>query len=215
VVPPEDSLSGKLSVPEDSIYYLALGDSYTYGSSVMESERWPNILVDQLRETGFKIADPEIIAIAGWTTGQLLRAIERRDFDRTYNMVSLLIGVNNQYGGMSASFFIKEFEALLDSCEILAEERSDIFVLSIPDYGVTPFGASDSTNIREEIDAYNDYIETICQNRGIRYYYITDISRKAAEDPELIARDNLHPSGKMYALWVDKIIDGIIRQFTN
>jgi len=187
----------------DKIKYLALGDSYTIGESVEEHERWPNLLAKMLEEEldgGFEVT---IIAKTGWTTDELMDAVSAAGLIKEYDMVSLLIGVNNQYRGYRKKQYKKEFEQLLNHAIRLAEDdKNRVFVLSIPDYGVTPFAQDKNPEkIASEIDQYNNIAEEICGKHEVAYLDITDISRKAAYDASLIADDGLHPSGKMYKMW--------------
>jgi len=205
-----DSVQNDTVSTADSLYFLALGDSYTIGASVAVEERWPNILVDSLRANGFLLHNARIIARTGWTTGRLRNEIATADLDRKYDLVSLLIGVNNQFTGSSFAGFQRDFEILLDTCLSLAKDKNGVFVLSIPDYGATPFGSGNAQSIGMEIDQYNAYIEATCLKYEIKYFNVTDISRMAAADPTLIAIDGLHPSGKMYALWVDRMLPSIM-----
>lgn len=191
----------------DTLTYLALGDSYTIGESVPQSDRWPVQLVAKLNELGDTIAQPQIIAKTGWTTNELMDAIDRAEVADAYDLVSLLIGVNNQYRGYPISQQEREFEELLQKAIAFAgSDTSRVFVVSIPDWGVTPFGESrDREQIAREIDQYNDLNQLICKKYGVKYFDITPISREAADDPTLIAGDGLHPSGKMYERWVELI----------
>jgi lysophospholipase L1-like esterase len=216
-VPTDQDPTGKVEEPIDTdsatdttaISFLALGDSYTIGTGVEESEGWPERLVSSMRQTGFNIDDPVIIARAGWTTGRLLAELDRQPVKRKFDIVSLQIGVNNQYIGQGIATFKRDFEMLLDSCVSLSESGKGVFVLSIPDYGASPFGSANAELIGMEIDAYNAWISEKCNARNIRYYDITDVSRLARENPSLIAPDDLHPSGEMYQLWVNEIISGV------
>ena len=194
------------------IRYLALGDSYTIGESVAESERWPNQLQKLLLDSGIQIEKPVIIARTGWTTNELQDAISKSNLKNEYQLVSLLIGVNNQYRGYPVEQQKKEFRELLLSAITFAQgDTSAVFVVSIPDYGVTPFAKSkDPDKIAKEIDLYNSINQSICTEYGVRYFDITENSRKALNDPSLIADDGLHPSGKMYRQWVQEIIGGRI-----
>ncbi len=194
-----------------SFSYLALGDSYTIGQSVAESERWPVQLTAALNAQGNSVRPPVIIARTGWRADQLIEAIENAgNLGTQYDMVSLLIGVNNQFQGRSVTSFTPDFEKLLQMAIGLTGGNPDrVFVLSIPDYGVTPFGIGWGDDISAEIDEYNAASKEICDQYGIAYFDITPISREAATDPELIASDRLHPSGKMYQRWVDLIQDDI------
>tara|TARA_B100000965_G_scaffold406843_1_gene449508 strand:- start:4671 stop:5318 length:648 start_codon:yes stop_codon:yes gene_type:complete len=192
---------------ESQLHYLALGDSYTIGESVDENQRWPVQLTKRLNENGFTLAPPKIIATTGWRTDELKAAIEKdAELLPQYDMVSLLIGVNNQYQGRSVESFAPEFEELLQmAIELAGGKKKRVFVLSIPDYGKTPFGAAKAEQIARELDAYNEVSQQICKKYGVKYFNITPISRKADKDKELVAPDNLHPSGKMYSQWVDLI----------
>lgn len=186
------------------IRYLALGDSYTIGESVEVSERWPIQLAAALREQGRPAAEPVIIARTGWTTGELLASIEEQEPSGPFDLVSLLIGVNNQYRGGSLDEYRRELRTLLQRAIAFAGGNpGQVLVLSIPDWGVTPFAASrDQLQIAAEIDRFNEVKREEAENAGARYVDVTAISRQAATDRDLIAVDGLHPSGKMYAEWV-------------
>lgn len=189
----------------ETFSYLALGDSYTIGESVDEAERWPVQLATKLATEGIQVLSPKIIARTGWTTDELQAAIEGSALADTFELVSLLIGVNNQYRGYAFDRYEKEFVALLDRAIAFAKgDKSKVFVVSIPDYGATPFGqGTNPQKIGEELDQYNAYAQSICKAREIPFYNITPISREAVNDLELVASDNLHPSGKMYRQWVE------------
>jgi acyl-CoA thioesterase I len=201
---------------DSSLNYLALGDSYTIGESVAESGRWPVQLVTQLKGKGLQINDAQIIAKTGWTTSELNMAIDKAAPTSDYDLVSLLIGVNNQYRGLSASSFKPEFEALLErAIGFAGGDKSKVFVVSIPDYGVTPFGQTrNPAKIAKELDEYNEIQKTICEARGIAFFDITPISRKAISDKTLVAEDGLHPSAKMYSEWVELMSQNIY-ELTN
>ena len=187
--------------------FLALGDSYTIGESVEVEMRWPMQLVKALETQEIKII-PSIIAKTGWTTDELLKSINQTALKGSYDYVSLLIGVNNQYRGRSVASFEPEFTVLLKRAIALSKNKTDgVFVLSNPDWGVMPFAKGlDRTKIASEIDAYNSSIEQICRAFGVRYFNITEISREAKENPNLVAIDKLHPSETMYAAWVKTIL---------
>jgi lysophospholipase L1-like esterase len=190
----------------EHITFLALGDSYTIGESVQEEERWPVQLVKRLNAKGYRMEMPRIIATTGWRTDDLKNAIEKANLTNGYGLVSLLIGVNNQYQGKSADSYKPEFEELLKRAIELAGGRKErVIVVSIPDYGYTPFGQAKQEAISSAIDAFNNANREISLRYGIRYYYITELTRKSLEKPELVASDKLHPSGVMYALWADLI----------
>lgn len=187
--------------------YLALGDSYTIGESVTVKERWPVQLAEALRKQGWNIEGPRIIATTGWRTDNLQNAMRIAKLQPEYDLVSLLIGVNNQYQGKPIEQFKKEFEELVKSAIELARGRADhVFIVSIPDYGYTPFGKSKQEKISRELDEYNNLSREIAKRYSIRYIYITDITRKGLEDPSLVASDGLHPSGKAYAKFVERIL---------
>lgn len=192
------------------LYFLALGDSYTIGEAVAEEERWPVQLAQLLRQKGYNVQSPEIIATTGWRTDQLKEAIEKGTKRTVYDMVSLLIGVNNQYQGKSVESYRPEFEELLlKAIELAGKNKDRVFVVSIPDYGYTPFGREKQPLISAAIDAYNAANREIAEKHGVRYFYITDLTRKGLDDPSLVAPDGLHPSGKMYALWAEHIAAGL------
>jgi lysophospholipase L1-like esterase len=190
--------------------YLALGDSYTIGESVAENERWPVQLSGALRKKGRNIEGPTIIATTGWRTDNLKNAVNIARLKEEYGLVSLLIGVNNQYQGKPVEQFKIEFEELLEtSIRLAGGKKENVFVVSIPDYGFTPFGKPKQEKISKELDEYNDISRTITEQHGIKYFYITEISRKGLEDPALVASDGLHPSAKMYSQWVELILKGL------
>ncbi len=182
--------------------YLALGDSYTIGESVAEADRWPNQLADRL-----KIPRPKIIATTGWCTDQLKAAVEAAHLSNEYNLVSLLIGVNNQYQGKPAAQYEIEFEELLTrSIQLAQGNPKNVFVVSIPDYGYTPFGKPKQETISKQLDEFNAINKRMATKYKVAYYHITDISRQGLDEPTLVASDGLHPSGAMYSLWVDRIL---------
>lgn len=188
-----------------SFKYLALGDSYTIGESVTEKDRWPNQLAEKL-----SIPKPRIIATTGWRTDDLKGAMDAANLLNEYDLVSLLIGVNNQYQGKPADQYEIEFEALLKRAIELAKGNSkNVFIVSIPDYGYTPFGKPKQETITPQIDQFNEINKRITAKYKIAYFDITEISRKGLDDPALVATDGLHPSGKMYTLWVDEINAGL------
>ncbi len=192
---------------KDKIKFLALGDSYTIGESVSEKERWPIQLIDSLRKRGIDCEDPKIIATTGWRTDQLKEAIKSASLSKDYTLVSLLIGVNNQYQGKSPESYKPEFEDLLKTAiELAGGNKLHVFVVSIPDYGFTPFGKAKKPAITKAIDIYNMVNRSITEKAGVTYITITDISRKGLEQPDLVAEDGLHPSGKMYTAWVQRIL---------
>lgn len=196
--------------------FLALGDSYTIGEGVDDDERWPVQLAAALRARGVAIAHPHIIAKSGWSTDELSAAIDaeqaQEQLSPTYGLVSLLIGVNNQYRGRSVDDYAAEFSRLLErAIAFAAGMPARVLVLSIPDWGCTPFAQAsgrDRDQIAREIDQYNAVAAAQCRQRGASWLDITDLTR-APELAQLLVPDGLHPSGAMYALWVERICDKI------
>lgn len=193
--------------PTKTISYLALGDSYTIGESVEEAERFPVQFVHQLRDAVDSVAikDAQIIAKTGWRTDQLQTAIEEADLPDTFDLVSLLIGVNNQFQGRPIETYKTEFTELLNrSIELAGGDKNRVFVLSIPDYAFTPYGqGSNPTFISAGVDNFNAANKEITEMIGVRYFDITPISREGVEKPGLVASDGLHPSGEQYRQWVE------------
>ena len=184
--------------------YLALGDSYTIGESVASTDRWPVQLTAALRHSGMPVADPEIIARTGWTTDELSTAMDDARPRGRYDLVTLLIGVNNQYRGRPADEYRLQFRQLLKRAVALAGgTAAHVIVVSIPDWGATPFAeGSDRAKIGREIDAFNAIsLEETAATGGV-YADITPVSRRVRTDAALAAPDGLHPSAKMYSQWV-------------
>lgn len=189
---------------------LSFGDSYTIGESVCETCRFPAQLKDSLDNS---LSDFEftlnIIAQTGWTTTNLLNAIAQQNPDTDFDLVTLLIGVNNQYQGKPFSLYETEFPILVDKAIAAANnDKSKVIVISIPDYAYTPFGQGNSNSalISTELDQYNNFAQTYCQANDITYVYITDITRLGLEQPELVASDGLHPSELAYSKFVERLI---------
>ena len=196
-------------VPKEPIRYLALGDSYTIGESVTYENRWPTILFDSLKQSGYNVDTLHYIARTGWRTDNLMNSINTLKPDSNYNLVSLLIGVNNQYQGSTFSNYEKEFPELLKSAIALASgNKENVFVVSIPDYMYTPFGNSvqNPSIISNELDNYNQFAKEVCDSNNISFYNITPISREGLNAPSLVANDGLHPSGVQYKEWVTFIL---------
>lgn len=194
--------------------YLALGDSYTIGEAVKQAESFPYQLQSQLKDKNIRVANPKIIAVTGWTTDELLAGIKKENLSGTYDLVTLLIGVNNQYRGYPLSTYRKEFAELLQKAIAFAGgDVRKVFVISIPDWGATPFGKNsgrDTQAIAAEIDSFNAANQEITVAAGVNYTNITPASRNATTDVALVASDGLHPSGKMYTNWVNALVPKIV-----
>jgi lysophospholipase L1-like esterase len=203
--------SNTKTMTNDSLTYLALGDSYTIGQAVPQAQSYPYQLTDSLNEQSFDVKPPTIIATTGWTTDDLISAIAGSGITaKKFDFVTLLIGVNDQYQGLSQSNYSIKFAQVLNTAINFANgDTSKVFVLSIPDYGVTPFANGQDAVIGPQIDQFNTINKAISLKAGVNYLDITPISRMAATDTSLIAPDGLHPSGKMYAMWV-KLLEQMV-----
>jgi lysophospholipase L1-like esterase len=187
--------------------YLALGDSYTIGESVPENDRWPNQLARQLAAEGMT-TDVTIIARTGWTVNELWQGIQVDPPEGTYDLVTLLIGVNDQYRSYPSAGYRDDFRFMLNiAMEYAGGNPDHVIVLSIPDWGVTPFAAGRNTQIiAGEIDQFNSINLEEAENAGVHYVDITPISRMVTADSDLVAPDGLHPSGIMYSEWVNLVL---------
>lgn len=194
--------------------YLALGDSYTIGEGLEISESWPVQLVDRLKERGYKFASPKIVARTGWTTRDLIRNIEEEvNVQRDFDIVSILIGVNNQYQGRRMAEYEEELREIFRKAINHSKTRErGVFALSIPDYSVTPFGEENAEVIAVEVDEFNATFRRIAEEFDVDFYNITPMSREALTNRDLIAGDSLHPSALMYRYWVDDIVDEVIEK---
>lgn len=201
----------------EPISYLALGDSYTIGTGIAEDNNYPNQLTDTLSAKGYVIDTTIVIATNGWTTTDLLNGIEKADPISDYDLVSLLIGVNNQYQGLDIELYQTEFmELLTQAISYAGGDTSKVIVLSIPNYGVTPFGQSrNPVVIRQELEMYNSMAEQFASDYGIPFIDVTGISELAENDTTLLAPDNLHPSAKMYTMWVEEMLPIITLKLNN
>lgn len=188
--------------------YLALGDSYTIGESVSYQDSFPYQLASGLTQIGLRTKRPEIIAETGWTSADLIAGLERNKITQKFDIVTLLIGVNNQYRQQSLESYRRELIYLLNKAINQSKKgKSSVFVLSIPDWSVTPFGLKEDTLvISRQIDQFNAVNKKESLRAGVHYIDITPISRLAAKNHKLLARDGLHPSGEMYSEWVKKLI---------
>jgi len=188
-----------------ALSYLALGDSYTIGEGIAAPDAWPRQLARTLREDGIALSDPRVIATTGWTCDELSAAIDAAAPANDQDFVSLLIGVNDQYRGVALDVFRPCFARLLERAIGFARGRAGrVLVLSIPDWGVTPFaGASGraATQIAAELDAFNGAARAACATRDVAFVDITTLSRERGAQPAMLAADGLHPSAAMHALW--------------
>lgn len=200
------------ALSNQSVRILALGDSYTIGESVAENESWPDQLAAMLSEKNIQ-TDVTIIARTGWTTSELWQGIQADPPRGRYDLVSLLIGVNNQYRGYDINKYRDEFRFLLEKAIEYADGKPEhVIVLSIPDWGVTPFASGrDRQKIAIDIDAFNLINLKESQKMGVHYVDVIPVSRDALNDPALVAGDGLHPSGKMYAEWAKLALPIAIR----
>jgi lysophospholipase L1-like esterase len=198
------STQKSMTTSTDTLNYLALGDSYTIGEAVPQQQSFPYQLYSALSEQGLNVPPPTIIATTGWTTDNLISAITNSGLNgKKYAFVTLLIGVNDQFQHLGQDNYKVKFAEILNTAISFAHgDTSRVFVVSIPDYGVTPFAGGQDAVIGPEIDQFNAINKAISMKAGVNYVDITPISRQAANDPTLIAPDGLHPSGKMYQLWV-------------
>ena len=201
----------KLKKGDQNISFLALGDSYTIGESVDIDLRWPKQLVKKLKSQDVLIEPVKIIAKTGWRTDQLLLNARTVLNESKFDLVALLIGVNNEFQGETIESFEEKFRKCLAFA--IAQARSGeagVFVLSIPDYGFTPYGAPNQDKISARIDGYNNICKSVSLEFGVAYFDITAISRQGLIDTKLVATDNLHPSGYQYSLWVDRYYQNIL-----
>lgn len=217
ITPPTKEPSLELPTRLETINYLALGDSYTIGQNVCESCRFPEQLKTALKninlENNFSLT---IIAQTGWTTTDLISATKNTDFN--YDLVTLLIGVNNQYRSYPFSVYEKEFPELVSKAIAFAKgDKKNVIVVSIPDYAYTPFGQSygNASIISTEIDRYNAFAKSYCDANAIVYINITDITRQGLNTPSLVASDGLHPSNSAYQLFVERLLPKAINVLQN
>lgn len=202
---------------QDTYKILALGDSYTIGQSVCETCRFPEQLKEALISEfdSDKTFELKIIARTGWTTTNLINAINSENLTNNFDLVTLLIGVNNQYQNKDFSIYESEFPQLVNMAITKAKgDLNNLIVVSIPDYAYTPFGNSDET-ISNELDRYNAFANNYCVSKNINFIPITDITRMGLDNPELVATDNLHPSELAYTKFVERILPFAIQKLKN
>ena len=199
---------------QKTLSYLALGDSYTIGEGLPHEDNFPHQTVALLRKKGISITDPEIVAKTGWTTDELMDAISKRSLKSSYDYVSLLIGVNNQYRGRDIASYQKEFEQLLlQAIQFAGDKPQHVFVLSIPDWGATPFAEGrDRAKIASEIDHFNVMNKKTAEKHKVHYIEITTGTREVKQDLSLVAEDKLHPSKKEYTRWAEKLSSAMVKE---
>ncbi len=202
-----------MDAQDKALTFLALGDSYTIGESVPIYQNFPYHTVQLLRKRGIPVHAPEIVAKTGWTTDELNAGIDQTSMLEKYDIVTLLIGVNNQYRGRSSDEYAVHFEKLLLRAIGFAGNRKDhVYVLSIPDWGATPFAEGrDRNKIATEIDQFNTINRTITAKLNVAYINITPGTREASTDVTLVAKDKLHPSGKDYLRWAVSLTEAIVK----
>jgi lysophospholipase L1-like esterase len=208
---PRQKRASEMHQPQ--ITYLALGDSYTIGEAVALQQSFPYQTVALLRQQGFAVTAPEIVAATGWTTDELAAAIRGHRFLPQYNLVTLLIGVNNQYRGRSLENYEEEFSDLLkQALHFAGGKKKQVVVLSIPDYGITPFAKNNNPErISREVDAFNAAAKAICNSADVYFLDINALYRNTDFDHERVATDGLHPSGKAYLQWAEQLA-ALLRQ---
>jgi len=198
--------------------YLALGDSYTIGEGLDIEDSWPYQLQNLLNKKGFSIEQPKIIAKTGWRTDELIEAIqEQTKDDKQYDIVSLLIGVNNQYQNKPLSQYKKEFQVLLDIAISKCKHKNQgVFVVSIPDYGVTPFAKEkDKTQAIKDLKQYNAFAKTQCQKHDVAFYDITHLSARLSASDDMLISDRLHPNAKQYLAWINVFLPQLVQQLKS
>ena len=208
----DDNNNKNFISPNNKSYsFLALGDSYTVGEGVSYEESWPSQFVNYALERGIDFKNPELIAQTGWKTYDLLNAIKSSNLSVKYDFISLLIGVNNQFNSRPLSEFEDDLNEILTEINYLKKGNSKVIVISIPDWGYSPYGSSyDRERISDEIDQFNNILKKISEQNNLNFVDVTQISRLAIKEPNLIAEDKLHPSGLMYFEWVEKIYESWI-----
>ncbi|MEX8548188.1 MAG: SGNH/GDSL hydrolase family protein [Mucilaginibacter sp.] len=213
-VPITPVVAPPVNTADTALTYLALGDSYTIGQSVPAMQSFPFQLTAQLNNNNYRTANPKIIAQTGWTTADLKRAIADSAITKKYSFVTLLIGVNNQFQNGDTTIYRNDFDELVNtSIKYAKGNLKHVFVLSIPDWSVTPYAASSGRNlatIKTQINRFNSINERESKRLGVNYLNITDISRLAANNQNLLANDGLHPSGLMYLMWVKLLLPQVV-----
>lgn len=211
---PELLLAGVLAsqtvqIHAGSLRFLALGDSYSVGEGVAAAQCWPRQLAQRLRADGVDLGDPQIVATTGWTTDELSAGMDAATLVPPYDLVTLSIGVNNQYRGRDTDNYRREFAALLQRAIALAGLRPQrVVVVSIPDWGATAFGQGsgrDTAMIAAELDAFNAINRDEARRHNVAWADVSAISRRAGSQARQLAEDGLHPSGAQYTAWLSQI----------
>jgi lysophospholipase L1-like esterase len=203
---------------QKSISYLALGDSYTIGEKVEEEQSWPFQLSTYLTSEGFQVQDPEIIAVTGWRTDELKDSIVSQNYmPNSFDLVSLLIGVNNQYQKKPFKQFKTEFEDLLKTAIFLCSNgKKGVFIVGIPDYSLSKFAQDKKLKkVSSQLKRYNRFIQKMSQRHGIAFYPLQTLSKPLHENKNMLAEDLLHPSGKQYRVWVDSFKENVAQQIKS
>jgi len=197
--------------------FLALGNSYTIGTGVPAAESWPRKLISLVRDAGVPMEEPQIIAQNGWTSTDLIKALDSTEFPGSFHLVSLQIGVNDQYDGVPVDEYRKHFGTLLErSLSFTDSDPTRVIVLSIPDWSVTPFAKGrDQVQIRAEIQRFNSINRHLTKTRGGHYVNITPLSRRVRESNAFLAEDGLHFSGKMYQIWGETVLPVVLDRLTK
>lgn len=203
---------------QDAIRYLALGDSYTIGEKVDSNKSWPNQLTSYLNVKNLKVEEPEIIAVTGWRTDELMDSIAVRNYQaNAFDLVSLLIGVNNQYQKRPFQQFKTEFEDLLQTAiELCRQDEKGVFLVGIPDYSLSEFAQGKKLKrVSSRLKRYNRYIKKMSQRYAVAYYPLQDLSKALHKDKAMLAEDLLHPSAKQYEVWVDSFKEQVAEQIKS
>jgi lysophospholipase L1-like esterase len=191
---------------DTSARILALGDSYTAGIGVEDEDRWMSKLTAQLRDDGKSVADPVVIAENGWTTDDLDEAISERDPDGPFDLVTLLIGANNCFEEEPPTAFEPKFRAMVDRALGFATDSDSVVVITVPDYTLTPTGQeNDPEEHRRRLEAYDEIVRDAAREEELRLVDVVPPSEEVAEDPDLVAGDDLHPAPAQHDLWLKRI----------
>lgn len=199
-----------MTATADVCRFLALGDSYTIGEGVCARHRWPQQVVEALRGEGEHIDDPQIIAVTGWTTDELATGMRAVALTPPYDIVSLSIGVNNQFRGRDVEEYRTQLSELLQRAVHLAGDRPrQVMVVSIPDWGVTRFAREhghDPAAVGASLDVFNAIAREETLHAGAHWADVTVLSRACGDEDGMLAEDGLHPSGEQYAMWTQRLL---------